>query len=325
MKIPPDYAVNAEMLSLISKIEALKIFFSSTILPINIKQKIQRVSLLKSSLFSARIEGNPLQLSDLEKNLGDKKKKLEIFSILKAINRINNLKRGLIQKDLLLSLHKLTLKNLSPDAGKLRKEASAIFNSAGIAVYLTPPPAKVSELLDNLLIFINSDKEQFPLIKALLAHLIFEKIHPFLDGNGRVGRVLISAVLAAKEWNFNMVVPFEEFLDEHKEEYYFHLDNGLKETEEYLIFMLGAFLSQLEKIKIQIDEELTKNKNLFLPPRQEEIFNLIKDHSVLSFDVIRRRFLNVPERTLRYDLKKLVDKGLVEKGGETKGRYYRVM
>lgn len=62
----------------------------------------------------------------------------------------------------------------------------------------------------------------------------------------------------------------------------------------------------------------------FLPPRQEEILNIIKDHIVVSFDMIRRRFIQVPERTLRYDLKKLLDRKLVEKSGETRGRYYRV-
>ncbi len=65
-------------------------------------------------------------------------------------------------------------------------------------------------------------------------------------------------------------------------------------------------------------------ENPFLPPRQEEILNIIKDHMVVSFDMIRRRFTKVPKRTLRWDLKKLLDRKLIEKSGETRGRYYRV-
>lgn len=72
------------------------------------------------------------------------------------------------------------------------------------------------------------------------------------------------------------------------------------------------------------EQELAKKVQIFLPPRQEEIYSIIKDHKVVSFDMIRRRFLKVPERTLRYDLKKLSEKNVIEKTGETKGRYYRI-
>ena len=98
----------------------------------------------------------------------------------------------------------------------------------------------------------------------------------------------------------------------------------MQNPNDYLLFMLGAFWQQTQTIKAQIEEELAKDQKVFLPPRQEEIYNIIRDHKVVSFDVIRRRFAKVPERTLRYDLKKLLDKGLIEKSGETRGRYYRV-
>lgn len=324
MQIPPYYTVTSEMLALLTEIEASRMYFSSLTLPLPLKEKIQRVSLLKSSLFSARIEGSELTLRDLEskKTEGDKKK--EIFNIIEAIRFIDtHIKRGELKKQVLLDLHKRVLKGISSDAGYFRKEVSAIFNTAGVVVYMSPPPSELLSLLDRLFVFIDSDEEKFPLITAFVSHLVFEKIHPFIDGNGRVGRLLIAAILKAKGWDFTFTIPFEEYLDEHKDSYYFHLDRGAKETSEYLFFMLQAFHEQIGRIKKQIDEELTKTKEVFLPPRQEEIYNIIKDHVVVSFDRIRRRFLKVPPRTLRYDLKKLVDRGLIEKGGETKGSYYR--
>lgn len=66
------------------------------------------------------------------------------------------------------------------------------------------------------------------------------------------------------------------------------------------------------------------NNEEFLLPRRFEILNIIKDHGSVSFDMIRRRFLNVNERTLRYDLKQLQDKGFIRKRGTTKGAYYEV-
>ncbi|MBF8249937.1 MAG: Fido protein [Candidatus Levybacteria bacterium] len=324
MKIPPKYSITDEMLSLISKIEAERLYFSSLSLQETIKQNIQRVSLLKSSLFSARIEGSTLQISDFDfGNETEEDKKKEIFNIVNAIKNVDkNIKKN-ITNNLILQLHALVLQDLSPDAGHLRTEISAIFNQAGIAVYMPPPPSQISKLLNDLLAYMTAE-QRFPLIAAFVSHLIFEKIHPFLDGNGRVGRLLISAILKSKNWDFTFAVPFEEYLDEHKDEYYFHLDQGLQNTNDYLEFMLGAFYQQIKKIKDQIGAETDREAHPFLPPRQEEILNIIKDQIIVSFDMIRRRFIQVPERTLRYDLKKLLDRKLIEKSGETRGRYYRI-
>lgn len=324
MKIPPDYFITSKILKLISEIESEKIYFSKLQVSKEIKHRIQRISLLKSSLFSARIEGNSLELADLAGKAAEGKK-LEVNNILEACNFIDRqLKIGSLTKDLLLTLHKLVLKQIQPDAGSFRSEPSAIFNQAGVAVYISPSPAKIHSLIDGLILYINDEKEKFPLIKAFIAHLIFEKIHPFLDGNGRVGRLLIAAILKDKGWHFSFTIPFEEYIDANKDLYYFHLDNGMQKTNDYLIFMLSGFLEEIKLVRNQIEEELKKKEQFFLPPRQEEILNIIKDQKACSFDAIRRRFLDVPERTLRFDLKKLFDKGLIEKTGETKGRYYRV-
>ena len=325
MRIPPLYTVTPEMLALISQIETERLHIVSLNIPKPLKERIQRISLLKSSLYSARIEGNQLELADVE--IADKKsqKKLEVFNIIEAIRFIDErVTRGDLKKDLLVQLHMRVLKNLSPDAGHIRLEASAIFNQSGVAVYMPPPASAISKLLDSLLSFVNSDAEKFPLIAAFVAHLVFEKIHSFLDGNGRVGRLLIAAILKSRGWDFTFTVPFEEYLDNHKDDYYFHLDKGQENTNDYLLFMLEAFWQQTQTIKTQIEEELAKDQKVFLPPRQEEIYNIIGDHKVVSFDTIRRRFAKVPERTLRYDLKKLLDRGLIEKSGETRGRYYRI-
>lgn len=325
MHIPPKYMITPEMLSLISQIDAQRLYFSSLDLSPNLKEKIRRVSLLKSSLFSARIEGNPLKLSDFTYDNSKQDTKREVFNIADAAGFIDKkIGMGKITKAFLLKLHKLVLNNISKDAGYFRTETSAIFNQAGVAIYIPPSPSNIPGLLDNLLTYVNSDKEKFPLVATFITHLVFEKIHPFLDGNGRVGRLFILAILKSKGWDFNFTVPFEEYLDNHKEEYYYHLDRGMQDTNAYLIFMLNAFWEEIQKTKIQIEEELIRTKAPFLPPRQQEIYNIIKDQTIVSFDMIRGRFLNIPERTLRYDLKKLVDNQLIEISGETRGRYYRI-
>ena len=310
------------MLSLISKIDALRLFFLSYPIPELMKQNIQRMSLLKSSLFSARIEGNPLTLENID-HASDKEKKMEIFNIQDGANYIKERVKSdeNLSKSLILNLHSIVMKNLRTDAGYFRKEAGAIFNQAGIAIYMPPPPEYMIELLAKLIEYVISDQEKFPLIKALIAHLIFEKIHPFIDGNGRVGRLLIFYICKISNFDFAIFIPFEEYLDKKRSDYYYHLDNGLKDTNRYLIFMLEAFLHETEKLRDFVIKE--QKKKIILPPREQEIFDIIKDHPMISFDFIRRRFLKIPERTLRYDLKKLADKNIIIKIGKTRGSFYK--
>jgi Fic family protein len=321
MKIPPQYIINNEILELISKIEANLYFLSSLKLNPKLSKKIIRMNVLKSSLYSARIEGNPLELDDL-KTKGKIKTKDEVFNIVKAIEYIQKKvkKDFLIDKNFIFDLHSLIMTGKIGFTKNFRKEMGAIFNQSGEVIYLSPPPTKIKDYIDRLIHYIN-EEEQNPFINAFISHLIFEKIHPFLDGNGRVGRLLILAIILSKKGSDYFFVPFEKELENERESYYYYLDVGLKNTNEYLIFMLKMFLKSVEELKITIENE--NKKTIFLPPRQEEIYLIIKDHRLVSFDQIRRRFLKVPERTLRYDLKKLAEKGLIIKVGKTKGSYYR--
>lgn len=325
MKIPPQYKITDKILSLISQIDSYKLFFQSFDIPLIQKEKIERVSLLKSSLFSAKIEGNSLTMEEMDYT-NDEKQKKEILNIIKATKYIQqNINKGTeINQEIIQELHAIVMVGLSPDAGHLRGEMGAIFNQAGVAVYISPPPEKIKSLITELTQYVNQ-QEEFPLITVFLSHLVFEKIHPFIDGNGRVGRLLVYALLKSKGYDFKLFVPLEEYLENNKTDYYYFLDIGLKQTNEYLEFILTAFLKELEKMKRTVELEINKKDIILLPPRQEEMFNIIKDHQVVSFDFLCRRFLKIPKRTLRYDLKKLTDKKMVIKIGKTKGSYYRII
>ena len=325
MKIPPVYKITSEILSLISRVDTNLMYLSSLPIPKELKQKIQRISLLKSSLFSARIEGNPLTLEAVNKGETDNEKNKEIFNILKANKYLEKTIKNKfkINKKFIYDLHSLVMFGELGKTKGFRNEMGAIFNQAGVAAYLSPPPTQVNGLVNQLIEYINSNVEKFPLICAIISHLVFEKIDPFVDGNGRVGRLLIFSILKAKGYGEVYLIAFEKYLDENKSDYYYYLDHGLKKTEDYLVFMLNSFLKESEELKKQI-ESAKNGKEKLLPPRQEEIYLIIKEHTIASFDNIRRRFLKVPERTLRYDLKKLVDKGLAIKIGQTKGSYYKI-
>lgn len=323
MLIPPKYSITPEMIELLGKIEAIRQYINKLNISPIIKRKIQRISLLKSSLYSAKIEGNPLNLKNYKES-PNKLKRLEINNIQKAIRYILLLKNKSINQSLIKTIHKIVMNKIYYQTGKYRTEMSAIFNQAGIVVYLCPPPNQINQLINKLINYANSSEEKFPLIKAFITHLLFEKIHPFLDGNGRVGRLMIPLICKINNYQFDPYLSYEEFLNENKDDYYYYLDIGLKNTNLYLFFMLKTFYNQAERLKKEIEVEINKKNTINLPPRQEKILNIIKDHKIVSLDFIKKRFLKIPERTLRYDLKKLSDKKLIIKIGQTKGTFYKI-
>ena len=326
MLIPPKYRLTPKISELLSSIEASREVVESVSIPPEIEMNIRRASSLKSSLFSARIEGNTLVLDDLSKIPSKDKKKIEVSNILKGLNWIYDKKGNKITTSDILNLHKITMKNLidRENLGKFRRNMEAIFNSAGIAIYMPPPPRLIAPLVEELLNYTNSLKERFVPIRAILVHYSFEKIHPFLDGSGRVGRLLMQLVLNANGYGMKGVLPLEEYLDNHRGEYYKMLEEPAKDVTDYLEFMLMAISESGEAAKNIFLEKRKFDYSDLLLPRRKEILNLIKEHKIMNFDQIKRRFSKINERTLRYDLKKLQDQKLIKKLGTTKGVYYTV-
>src|SRR5260221_1285992 len=324
MKIPGKYTLTPKISELLSSIAASKEIIESVNIPIEIENNIRRQSTLRSSVYSARIEGNELTLEDFNSN-SKNQQKVEIQNILKALNFLNKKpKKDLILNDI-LELHSLVLHDLHPDAGHLRSNMEAIFNSAGIAIYMPPPPRLVLRELKKLLKYINSDKERFVPIKAALTHFSFEKIHPFEEGNGRVGRLVLQKIMKHGGYGMKGLLSLEEYLDNHRGEYYRALEEPEKDLTDYLVFMLTAIDDTAQKAKEMVLNKQKANLTDYLLPRRAEIFNIISDQKIVNFDQLRRRFSKVNERTLRYDLKKLQDSGHIRKLGTTKGVYYEII
>ncbi len=325
MLIPPRYELTPELVSLLNSIEASREVIDSIEIPPEIEQNIRRTENLKSSLFSARIEGNNLNLEDLQ-SPSKTQKKAEVLNILKAMTYLKEKQKKDISSSEILFLHKITMNGLidGQNLGVFRKNMEAIFNSAGIAIFMPPPPKQVPSLMKKLVKFINSDKERFVPIKACLAHYTFEKIHPFLDGSGRVGRLLIQKILYKEGFGMKGLLSLEQYLDNHRSVYYRMLEEPEKELTDYLIFMLTAISETAQKAKEQVLQKQKVEIEDYLLPRRAEILRIIKDQKIVNFDQIRRRFMAVNPRTLRYDLKKLQDANLIKKLGTTNGVYYEV-
>lgn len=172
------------------------------------------------------------------------------FGVDKIINQDHPITISLIKE-----LHKIILNN-SRGAGRAPGEFRRMQNWIGgddikKASYVPPIASKVMELMGNLEVFLNEPNGEFdPLIMAGIMHAQFESIHPFLDGNGRVGRLLITLFLLKKGVCDNSIIFVSEELERNKFKYYSLLNNlrtGKPEWYEWLKFFLVSVDAQAKK------------------------------------------------------------------------------
>ena len=320
------YQENQKIRSYLARLEILRQVFSSLPSFPDLEDNLRRESLLHSSIFSARIEGNPLTPAHLHNEIRAPKKdlhKIEIFNLLRAYRYIDSGKtKKVFSTSFIFNLHLLTMRGLSFNAGHFRHEPWAVFNQAGVAVYVAPSPAELKNLMDEYIKIINTSRFSTP-VTAAIAQFLFEKIHPFADGNGRIGRLLSAHLLRAGKYRMRGLVPLEVFIDENREQYYEVLEparNATPFTEFFLkglIFQIEIALKKFKQSKIAPEDTLL--------PRRQEIFEIIKDHPLCTFDFISRRFPAVNPKTLHYDLLKLQESEHVKKVGKTKGSVYRAI
>lgn len=325
---------------IVKKIETLNQVIWLTPVQQTIKDKLFYKHVLKSSLFSAKIEGNKLTLVEAKKlNLSSPKQKnqQEIGNVLNTLKKLKTF-FGPINQERLKKIHQLVMQKIDCRAGKFRAEDTAIFDQYGTIVYLTPSPQEMQSMLIlffekfNQLINQKSQSLIQKLILAFQSHYYFEKIHPFVDGNGRVGRVLLHLSLAQIKITPDWILPIDQYLEQHRSTYYAGLNKNTRQVNDFLIFLFEALLWSLEDVIDSIKNlNLTKIETAQKPnilnsllPRRAEMVYIIKDHPYISLDSVARRFFTIPKRTIAYDIHCLIKQNLIIKHGTTRGVTYSV-
>lgn len=313
------YTETDKIKNLLIEVEALKIVFDNLKLLPQIEENLRRESLLNSSVYSARVEGNPSLPSNLESN--EDMHRLEVNDLLSAYKFIYS-KRCPSKLSMLLikRLHKKVMKNISGSNGIFRIEPWAVYNQAGVAIYVAPFHTKVPKMVVELVELENKLKVK-PIVKSAILQFLFEKIHPFADGNGRVGRLITSFVMNRNELGFKGLISSEVAIDEERNGYYEALEPSTDATG-FVEFYIECFIKEAKKT---LQKASSKNEPLpedLLIPRRKEIYKIIKDHPYASFDLITRRFLKVNPKTLHFDITCLMKEGFVHKVGKTRGATY---
>lgn len=176
---------------------------------------------------------------------------------------MENLDQYSISTRLILGIHK----KLIPDSTGYRKQQNAIMDQRTDEVVYTPPPAtEINRLLQGWEDFVNSKDADSPdpLIRCALAHYQFEAIHPFMDGNGRTGRILLVLQLVQEGLLDHPVLYISGFLNKHRSNYYESLLDVThkRNWERFILFMLSGFAIQAMKTKTKLFEMITVYEKL---------------------------------------------------------------
>ena len=315
MLLNQTFALTPKIQSLLNTLEGQKTAFNLIPVKPDIILNLRRKSLLNSALYSAAVEGITNN-TDLDK--------LAIQNLESTYTWLYGQKDHIeINSDLIKLLHAKSMHNLRADAGTFRTEQSAIFNYGGIAVYLTPPPREIKSLLKHWqLQRTDLPRQQAGLCQIIISHYQFEKIHPFIDGNGRVGRLILTQQLRELELDFGGLLILEEAINDTRDEYYYHLQGESKDVTGLIEYFLTLISNAATVALKKITEPPPKSLSLGLLPRREELLNIIQDHKVVSFDFLHRRFAGTPPSTLRFDLLSLKKAGYIQKLGNTRGALY---
>ena len=164
-----------------------------------------------------------------------------------------------IDQDLILGAHKILMDGVrgakSPGSLRTRQNAIGMLGTRRI-VHVPPPPEMVRDLLGDLWAFVRSDRGMSPLIKSAIAHYQFEAIHPFPDGNGRIGRLLIPLIMHTSGVLPQPLLCASEYLESHRGEYYDRLQrvSEISEWDEWVKFFLAAFAEQAGAAIRRLDE-----------------------------------------------------------------------
>lgn len=300
----------------------------------------------KEALLTSQIEGTQATLTDLldeeagfaVSNTDDVE---EVTNYLRAFRLVrDNLRdpKGLpISIRLLCEAHRLLLdgaRGTGKQPGELRRSQNWIGGTRpGNAAFVPPPADRVASLLGDMERYIHEATPALPpLVRIALIHAQFETVHPFLDGNGRIGRLLIAALL--EQWHLlpEPLLYLSAYLKQHQAEYYRRLSSIRTDGdwEGWVVFFLEGVAnaaSEAERGIVAIASLVTADRRRLLEspksgPAAYRLFEMLP--MMPRFNIERaRRTLNTSFPTASAAVNQLVDLGIVkEMTGQKKNRRY---
>ena len=344
----PKYTITNKILKNIGTIEACKEVIDHAPLLPYYERQFQEEALVRAVHYGTHIEGNELNLQQAEKVLQGQEVTArerdiqEVINYREVVEYIGNSEitdeKFEIDEKFIKRLHTLTVSKILPadKCGEYRKTQVVIKNNQTDEISFKPPlPVAVPYQMRELVAFIDGKSEEdiHPVLKGGIVHYEFVRVHPFLDGNGRVARALSILILFKEGYDIRKFFSLEEYFDHDAESYYEALKSVTLRGGDlslWLEYFTQGLAIELAKIKDKIEsisvdgkiKEKLGGKPILLSDRQLRIIEYIQKAGFLQNQAFEQLFPMISEDTILNELKELLHAGIIRKQGVTKGAKY---
>jgi len=314
----PPYKITGKILKLVASISEKIGEVNSAHLnkpPTELRKK-NRIKTIHSSL---EIEGNALTVEQItaiienKRVIGSKKDILEVKNAIAVYDSLDKLNPYNFES--FCEAHELLMKGLIESAGKLRNKSVGIAKGSELN-HIAPPSEMLKPLMNDLFDYLKND-DDLVLIKSCVFHYEMEFIHPFIDGNGRMGRLWQTLILKDSYPVFEYL-PMETLIKERQELYYESLgkSDNTGESTVFIEFMLEIVLESLGELLTIQNVSLTNIDRI----------NLFK--SIVKSDFFTRKeylknYREISSATASRDFNFAVQNGIIEKFGDKNTTKYK--
>ncbi len=331
--LPPKIVVDWELVNLLSKADNKLEELSSAgqLLP-NVHLLIKPLFVRREAVTSSRIENTQSGLEDLFFFEANQTEPSPASDVKEILNYVRALEHGIerlgelpISSRLICEIHGILMEGVRGEhatPGLMRTSQNWI-GSPGCtlmdATYVPPPVPEMKQCLSDLERYIHSNPQEPALIQCALVHYQFEAIHPFVDGNGRIGRLLIMFMLLEKKLLSQPLLYLSDFFEQHRDEYYRLLLNVSQKGDwkAWITFFLNGVRQQSEDALLTIQKLLdlqSRYRALATGRRVPKAVNRLIDclfaNPVISISALSKAW-EVPFPTVQRGVDYLIEKGIL--------------
>ena len=327
----PPFAVSAEAINLIAEISAQVERYA-----IRLEQedgvRLRKANRIKTIHSSLAIEGNTLSEDEVRDIIDGKTVVAPIRQIQEVKNAIATYELyptldAFTEKDL-LKAHGVMMQALVDKPGRYRSGGVGVFGEKGI-VHLAPPAERVPQLMGDLFNWLKNSKDHL-LIRSCVFHYEFEFIHPFIDGNGRTGRLWQSLILGKLHPLFEHL-PVENMVYANQQAYYDAIGESIKQGQSgpFIDFMLAEIFKTLKarqgeplpnadgEFGTKFGEEFGIKFGIKFGINEKRLLLMLHDNPSLTATDMADR-LGISQRAVEKQMKKLKDMGVISRQGSRK-------